>query len=414
MPIFTYTEIENTNGSKMKCLGRTKTSNFRKRCKNRTKFFFCWQHVWQPFTCIMAIIFIFANVAEFSGFSLKDLLGWSKQNLKPEISCSMEYPIKKENDKYFRNNRNPDIVVRNNGPIKAVSVSCDIKIYQYDLSKNEIVQFVDMGFKTFDHAFSAQELKPFDELRHSAIGLSGKDVLALYVVKVDYHRDPKMKPFTLKEYFFTKNKEIIGNNEIKKDKRYEQIIEMVNTYQPPKKDSFSIKVTGVDDHTWFMEADNWLSAKRDLDGKITIVGIPKEQEEKPKDGYPYLIIKPQPFKATGFYTEAQIVDDHIEVKIPFEIKNIGDASAIITEDGLTPIITIEPDQIKYHTRIITVGRCKDNSEPLDSFMTLLEKKDKVFSLKISILYRSGNDKGELFKSTVNYEIGKNKVVSIQK
>lgn len=359
-------------------------------------------------------LFVGATVRSSIEISQSKEVKGTPQNIKPDISCLMEYPIKVENDKYFRNKRNPDIVVKNNGPINVVSVSCDIKIYGYDLAKNKIIRFVDTGFRSFDHAFSAQELKPFDELRHSTIGLPGKDVLAIYVVKVNYHRKSDMEPFTLEEYFFTENQKIMDNNDFKKDERYNRIIEMVKTYQPPREDALTINVTAADDHTWFMEADNWLSAKRGLDGKIKIVGLPKEQEETPQNGYPYLDIKPKPFKATGFYTEAQIVGDHIEVKIPFEVKNIGDEAAIITEDGLAPIITIEPNQTKYYTKTIMVGKRKKNRQPLENFIKLIDNEDKVLQLKFSILYRPGNDKEKLFKSTVHYEIGKNKVMPIKK
>jgi len=338
----------------------------------------------------------------------------SHSKVKPDVSCLMEYPIKIENDKYFRNKRNPDIVVKNSGPIKAISVSCDIKIYQYDLARNEIIRYLDTGFKSFDHVFSAPELKPFDELRHSTIGLTGKDTLAIYVVKVNYHRELDMKPFTFEEYFFTENQKIMDNNDFKKDGRYDRVIEKVKTYQPPKEDALRVKVTAADDHTWFMDADNWLSAKRGLDGRIRIVGLGKEQEKTPQDGYPFLDIKPKPFKATGFYTKAQIVEDHIEVKIRFEVKNAGDASAIITEDGLTPIVTIEPNQTKYYTKTIMVYKKKDDRKPLEKIIKSIDNEDMVFQLKSSIRYRPGNDKEKLFKSTIHYEIRKNKVLPIQK
>lgn len=397
----------------MKCLGLTKPSNFRKRCKNSTRFLYCWQHVWQPVTSLVTIFLFFAAVSNFTGFNLRDILGKSQQNAKPDISCSMEYPIiKDEKNKYSRNTRNPDIVVSNNGPIKAVSVSCIVKIYGYDLSKNEIIGFAVEGFKSFDHAFSTQELKPFEELRHSALGLNGKDILAIYALKVDFHRESDMNLFTLEEYFFIENQKILNNNDFKEDERYNRIIDLLRGYTPPKEDALSVKVTAADDHTWFMDADNWLSAKRGLDGKITIIDLPKEQEETPQDGYPFLDIRPITFKATGFYTEVQIVNDHIEVKIQFEIKNIGNASAIITEDGFDSVITIEPNQTKYYTKTIMVGRSKDNQEPLESFFTFLEE-EKILHLKLSILYRPANDKENLFKSTVNYEIGKNKVAAVE-
>jgi hypothetical protein len=342
----------------------------------------------------------------------KDTLGRKQHHVKPEISCSMENPTKFENDKYFRDKRNPNIIVRNNGPIKAVSVSCDIKIYDYNLAQNKIVAYVETGFRSFAQAFFAQELKPFDELRRSTLVTKGKNILGIYVVKVNYHRESDMKPFSLQKYFFIENGKIIENSEFKKDERYDRVIGKLKAYKSPETDALSIKVAGAENDVWFMEADNWLSAKRDFDGIIKVVGLGIEQEETPQDGYPYLDIKPKPFKATGFYTEAQIVEDHIEVKIQFAVKNTGDATAIITEDGDTPIVMIEPNQTKYYAKTIIVYKKKDNLQPLKNIINSIDNEDVVFKLKFSIRYRPGNDNKKLFKSTIHCKIRKNKVISI--
>lgn len=59
-------------------------------------------------------------------------------------------------------------------------------------------------------------------------------------------------------------------------------------------------------------------------------------------------------------------------------------------------------------------KSKDDKKPLESFFEILEKEEIVFYLKFSILYWPANDKEYLLKSTVNYDIGKNKVVAIDK
>ena len=100
--------IAHSPNETMKCLGRTKTSKFRKRCTNKATFLFCWQHVWQPFTVIFTLFLIGAAVSAISGYSLRDIWEWNQKNIKPDIACSMEYPIKVQDDKVFRNKKNPD------------------------------------------------------------------------------------------------------------------------------------------------------------------------------------------------------------------------------------------------------------------------------------------------------------------
>ena len=66
----------------MQCVGRTKTSNFRKRCGATVVSFpyvLCWQHVWQPFAAIAVLISAAAGLATITGYNLRNL--WSSSQL---------------------------------------------------------------------------------------------------------------------------------------------------------------------------------------------------------------------------------------------------------------------------------------------------------------------------------------------
>lgn len=70
----------------MKCLGRTKTSNFRHRCGQPARFLFCWQHIWQPFAALAVLVAFCGGLAELSGFSIRDIVGkGSPTALAPDI-----------------------------------------------------------------------------------------------------------------------------------------------------------------------------------------------------------------------------------------------------------------------------------------------------------------------------------------
>ena len=280
----------------------------------------------------------------------------------------------------------------------------------YTIKKNDKIDtFIDSGFKSLNHTLSSKELEPFDEIRQSLIGINKKDLIAVYYVSVSYYRESDMEPFSLDEYFFSENQKITKGNEFKKDSRYNKIIEKVNSFDPTKGNE--LRFTFVGDHKWFVEPDPKFIVRKNPNGSITAI-TPEDQGETPQTGYPFLDIEPQPFKATGFYTKAQIVDNQIEVKIPFKAKNIGDVSAIITEDGFEPTITIEPKQEKYYTKTLMCGRDKDSQEPLENFINLLDSKEKVFNLKFNILHRPANNSDKLYKVTVHYEIGKKKMSPI--
>ncbi len=394
----------------MQCLGRTKASNFIKRCTKETKFLFCLQHVWQPFAVIVAVISLLAAISEFTGFNLRNL--FPKAPVKPDITCSMEYPIKIEDDKVFRDKHNPEIVISNNGPVKALSVSGNVETYEYDSKKDKIAGYVYIGMKRFNYSFSKEELAPFDELRHPTMGMSGENIMAIHVVSVVYHVGPEMEQIDLKSRFFVENKEIKDERQFRGDERYDHIMKKLKDVDFSQWTGIRAKITAVTEHDWMVEPENWFSAKRDHDGKIKIIGLPKNQGETKNDGYPFLELKPHPFKATGFYTKAEIVDDHVEVKTAFATTNSGDAVAMITEDGFDIIETIEPGQTKYYIKTLKVGRIEGNEEPLENLIKLIDESEKAFELEFNINYRPANDDEKLFKVTGHYFVGKHKVTPI--
>ncbi len=338
----------------------------------------------------------------------------AQKDIVPRISCTMEFPIKSESDRVFRDKHNPEIVISNNGPVKALSVSGEVEVYGYDSKKDEIIGFTCQGLKSFDHAFHKEELKPFDEMRHPTIGMSGENILAIYIVKVVYYVGPEMERFDLESRFFVENKVIKDDGQFRRDERYDHITRKLDDVDIFQWTGINGKVTVTAKHYVLLEPENWLSAKRDHDGKVTIIGLPKDQGESKKDGYPFLELKPHPFKATGFYIKAEIVDDHVEVKTAFAVTNTGDAAAMITEDGFEIVETIEPGQTKYYTKAINVGRKEGNDEPLENFIKLIDKSEKAFEIKFYINYRPANDYEKLFKVMGHYFVGKHKVTQIVK
>ena len=359
----------------------------------------------------------------FTGFLIWQNEIWKKEEsiasrtqneIVPRISCTMEYPIKAEADKVFRDKHNPDIIVSNNGPVAALSVSGDVNIYGYDYQKDKINQYAYQGMKSFDHAFSKEELKPFDELRQPTIGLTGEKILSIYIVNVVFHVGTEMKRFEQEYRFFIEHKEIKDEALFRKDDRYDHIIQKLEDVDFSQWTGTRVKATVAAEHTWFAEAENWFSARRGEDGKITIIGLPQDQGDSKKGGYPFLELMPHPFKATGFYTKAEIVDDHVEVKASFIVTNTGDAAALITEDGFEIVKTIESGQTEYYTQTVNFGRKEGNEQPLQNFIKLIDESEKIFEIRFNINYRPANDKEQFFKVTGHYFIGKNKVTEIVK
>lgn len=321
----------------------------------------------------------------------------------------MEYPIKVENEKPYRNTKNPSIIIKNSGPIPAVSLSVVIDIYVYNTKENKIDELIKPGFKSFDHAISAKELEPFSDIEHSTIGINGKDIIAVYSVSVSYYRKTDMKFFKLKEYFFTYEKTICNNFEFKNDDRYQVIIDKVKSFTPPDAKGNEVKITAAAEHTWFMESGPSILKRKNDDGSITIAGPPENQRDSIIKGLPHLIVNPSRFKESDHFIEAEIEGDHINVKVKYEVKNVGEVTAVITEDGFNPVVEIEPGQKKYHINTLKIIRGPDNSSPLQEFIESLDAKKEPLKITLNLLYCPKNDDSKLFKVITSNVFGRNSV-----
>lgn len=318
----------------------------------------------------------------------------------------MEYPIKFENNKYFRNKRNPDIIIRNNGPIKAVALTGYVKIYTYNTELEHIVNYSYSGFQGFDFVISAKELEPFDHIKHSTIGVKGKNLIAAYLVDIVFHRESDSEEFSVREYFFTQNSIIYTHDEFKENEHYTKLIEKIQDYDPTKIKTRKYSITAADDHTWFVESDSMHKVRKTTDGKLRIIGDPVPQGENPREGFPHLIINPHRFKECDCFTKAEIVEDHVEAKIQYRISNVGDAVAGITENGFDIIKEIEPGMEKFYINTIALRRGESETRPVQDFYDGLENDDVMITIGLTIWYRSKNEPGKLFSISADHEFTK--------
>ena len=146
--------------------------------------------------------------------------------------------------------------------------------------------------------------------------------------------------------------------------------------------------------------------RKNEDGSVTIVGPPEEQKDSIIQGVPHLIINPIQFKDTGHFIEAEIEGEHINAKVKYEVKNVGSVTAVVTEDGINPVVEIDPGQKKYYTDTFKIYRRPNNTAPLQEFLELIDSEKEPLKVTLNLLYRPKNDDSRLFKvSTIN-EFGK--------
>ncbi len=336
-----------------------------------------------------------------------------QNNIEPNISCLMEYPIKVEGEHTYRDTNNPNVIINNSGPVTAISLSAEINIYIYNKKEKKIDYFIKTGFKGFDHSISANKLEPFSDIEDSTIGINGNDVITMYLICINYFRESDMKSFTLNEYFFTHNKDIYNDSEFKKNKRYKKIIEAVNTYNPTDTKRNEIKLTATAEHSWFIEYSPSLLHRNNDDGSVTFAGLPELQSKSCTKGFPHLSVTPSRFQESGNFIKAEIAGENIIIKVKYEVNNIGDMPALITEDGFTSIIEIAAGGKKNYFYTLEITRGTNNKRPLQEFINMLEMEKETLLITLYLLYRPKNESNKLYKVVTTYKFSKSSVKLIK-
>ncbi len=123
-----------------------------------------------------------------------------------------------------------------------------------------------------------------------------------------------------------------------------------------------------------MESEEKLLTKRNSEGTITIAGQPEKQSEIPKEGLPHLTIKPKIFEAENSYLKKEIIGEKIHLEVQYEVQNIGNETAIITNDGFTSVVEIGPGQIKTYKKPFEFIRESNSASSPQEFFDQLKKR----------------------------------------
>lgn len=138
----------------------------------------------------------------------------------------------------------------------------------------------------------------------------------------------------------------------------------------------------------------------------------ENQSELPIKGLPHLSVVPRRFENSGDFIEAEIIEDLIDVKVKYEIENIGDTTAVVSDNGFKTSAEIGPGERKY--RIITskISRGPNKDTSIQEFINMLEQEEKTLQITLKLVYRPQNKK-IFFKKFVSHRFGKTKVRLIE-
>jgi len=95
-----------------------------------------------------------------------------------------------------------ELVVWNNGPIKAVSLSGAYRVYILNPTNFYVVASMGISEPLVDYSFSLPEFKPTDQYVKQILSASSP---ALYVVNLTYYRETDMERYSTEDYFLFEN-----------------------------------------------------------------------------------------------------------------------------------------------------------------------------------------------------------------
>ena len=190
------------------------------------------KHVTLAVISIAAILGLYA-LAEWSGYGLRSLMQGKSSGRQPLLTCSMAFAHEGESHKTLTAAHNPDIVIRNPGPFKALSVAWKARVYRYDALKQAITAFAIQDPRKLGQTDFQKEIPPSDELRHATMGLPGDHIVAVYFVRVDYRIEAKQAPTQIENVFFVTDGTIYDGSQFRSDPRYAAIMQAIRSFDGP-------------------------------------------------------------------------------------------------------------------------------------------------------------------------------------
>ena len=114
-----------------------------------------------------------------------------------------------------------ELVVWDNGPIKAVSVDASYRLYVVDSNTFQVVASMGTTEDLLDHSIVKPELPVAEPIRKSILGAGP---LALFVVDLTYYRETDMEKFSSEDYFLYDNGTFYDRDGFRSRTNYESMM----------------------------------------------------------------------------------------------------------------------------------------------------------------------------------------------
>jgi tetratricopeptide (TPR) repeat protein len=198
---------------------------------------------------------------------------YHQENVKPDVRAVIRHsssPTQKDNAIAA------ELVVWNNGPIKAVSLSGSYRTYILNPTNYYVVASMGISEPLVDYSFSMPEFKPIDNYVKQILSVSSP---ALYVANLTYYRETDMERYSTEDYFLFENGAYYDRESFKGRTNYNTLMDSLllkmrfeaqvgnNKYRivdppPPGMVSFNMNVLNVPEASspeWGSVISNWMT-----------------------------------------------------------------------------------------------------------------------------------------------------------
>jgi len=180
---------------------------------------------------VITIIAINAALHLSAGPAVNDLsIGPQTAHSTPVITCTLEHPQSAKISERPLKTWHPEVVIRNRGRIRVSSMSAEVNVYQYNSDIAGITAVARQGMHRIEPLVTGQGRQPSNELRHAALVLSGENVVAVYVVRLNYTAAPSGQPVQLDRLYLVENQNIIDQRQFAADPRYQHIMQAIDDF----------------------------------------------------------------------------------------------------------------------------------------------------------------------------------------
>jgi len=188
---------------------------------------------------LIAVLLGLYAIAEFSGYGIRTMLPGRIGHPTPQVTCAMAFSEENKNRETLSARYNPDIIIRNQGQRKTVSIAWTARVYRYDTEKKAVTAFAIQDPRKLSPADLQKKLLPSQELRQTTIGLPGTHIVAVYFVSIDYRIEAAQESSQLNAVFFVVNQKVYDAGQFQSDERYASVMQAIRSFdrslapQPP-------------------------------------------------------------------------------------------------------------------------------------------------------------------------------------